>query len=71
VRSANKKYLRKFGRLAGFQSFYFKWSKFALKRCNQHLRGNKMQILSGIILGGSFEARQENQPKSCSTTDKD
>jgi len=49
VRSANKKYLRKFVRLAGCQSFYFKWSKFALKRCNQNLSGNKMQIWSDMI----------------------
>jgi len=38
--------------------FYFKWSKFALKRCNQ-IRSEKRDA----ILGGSFEARQENQPK--------
>jgi len=60
------KYVRKFERPSGVSEFYFKWSKFALKRCNLIRSGEQ-----NAILGGSFEARLEKPPKSCSSTDKD
>jgi len=64
--SKRAKYVRKFEKPSEMSEFYFKWSKFALKRCNQ-IRS----IERDLILGGSFEARLEKPPKSCSSTDKD
>jgi len=45
--------------------FYFKWSKFALKRCNLTNTGTENKKRSEKIL------KQENLPKGFFSTDKD